>query len=124
MTKEEIEQDLLTLERLCEEKTNRSLDKFFRPPEGKFNEGSLMTIRDMGYQTIFWSYAYADWDENNQMSEKKALEKLKNNLHPGEILLLHPTSKTNANILREFITYAKEEGYTFSTLNNLKEKTA
>ena len=62
----------------------------------------------------------SDWNDNNQMSPKKALEKLKANLHAGEILLLHPTSKTNATILKDFIQYAKAEGYRFQSLNELQ----
>ncbi len=119
LSKEEITKNLTDLEKLFEEKTGYLLDKFFRPPEGKFSEESLIYIKEMGYKNIFWSYAYADWDDHNQMSPKKALSKLKENLHSGEILLLHPTSKTNAEIIKDFILYAKEEGYVFLSLTNL-----
>ena len=120
MTRKEIQNNLSDLEMLFEEKTGQQMDKFFRPPEGKFSEESLLATKDSGYKNIFWSYAYADWNDNNQMSPKKALEKLKANLHAGEILLLHPTSKTNATILKDFIQYAKAEGYRFQSLNELQ----
>ena len=120
MSKEELTKNLSDLEKMYEEKTGYSLDKYFRPPEGRFSENSLLVVKEMGYKTIFWSYAYADWDDKSQMAPKRALDKLKENLHKGEILLLHPTSKTNASILRTFIVYAKENGYTFESLNNLE----
>lgn len=120
MTKGELTKNLFDLEKLYEEKTGEKMDKYFRPPEGKFSEESLIAIKECGYKNIFWSFAYADWDNQNQMSQAKALKKLKENLHSGEILLLHPTSKTNASILRDFIHYAKEQGYLFSTLEKLK----
>lgn len=120
MSREEIIKNIGDLEKIYKEKTGLEMDKYFRPPEGKFSEDSLLVLKELGYKNIFWSYAYADWDEQNQMSDKKALEKLTNNLHPGEILLLHPTSKTNAQILKDFIRYAKAEGYSFCSLDNLK----
>ena len=120
MTEDEIRKNLSDLEKMCEEKTGFPLDKYFRPPEGKFTEASLTVTKSMGYKNIFWSYAYADWDEGQQIKPQKALKKLKENLHDGEILLLHPTSKTNAVILRDFVQYAKDEGYRFKSLNEIK----
>ena len=120
MTEDEIRKNLSDLEKMCEEKTGFPLDKYFRPPEGKFTEASLTVTKSMGYKNIFWSYAYADWDEGQQIKPQKALKKLKENLHDGEILLLHPTSKTNAIILRDFVQYAKDEGYRFKSLNEFK----
>ena len=73
----------------------------------------------MGYKTILWSFAYADWDNNAQMNAEKAKEKLLRGTHNGMILLLHPTSKTNADILGELIDDWKEQGYRFGTLDEL-----
>ena len=47
------------------------------------------------------------------------MEKLINGTHNGEILLLHPTSKTNADILSKLIDVWIEMGYSFATLNEL-----
>ena len=41
------------------------------------------------------------------------------NLHNGEVMLLHPTSSTNAAILSDVIHTLKEQGYRFGTLNEL-----
>ena len=119
MSEEELTKNLTDLEKIFEEKTGYTLDKFFRPPEGKFTEGALKVAKKLGYKNIFWSYAYADWDDNNQINPQKALNKLKDNLHEGEILLLHPTSKTNALILKDFIGYAKSKDYSFAGLSQI-----
>ena len=37
-------------------------------------------------------------------------------LHNGAIYLLHAVSKTNAEVLGDFITGAREMGYTFELL--------
>ena len=97
--------------------TSETMPKYFRPPEGSFDEESLKYINNLGYKTIFWSFAYADWDNNNQLSEEKAKEKIFKNIHNGEIMLLHPTSKTNALILKDIIQELKSQGFCFGTVN-------
>ena len=111
--------EIKSLENLCLEKTGKEISKFFRPPEGKFNRKTLELAKELGYKTVFWSFAYADWDNNKQMSEAAAKEKILSNVHNGAIILLHPTSATNAKILGEIITELKSDGYRFGTLDEL-----
>ena len=73
----------------------------------------------MGYKTVFWSLAYVNWYVDNQPTREEALEKLLPRVHPGAVILLRRTSKTNAEILDEFLTTLKEQGYTFGTLNDI-----
>jgi len=47
------------------------------------------------------------------------LDKLLTRIHPGAIVLLHSTSKTNAEILDELLTKWEEMGYTFKSLDQL-----
>ena len=102
--------------------TGEEMPKIYRPPEGRFSEQNLKFAHELGYRTIFWSFAYADWDNNKLMSSDKALEKLLAHTHNGEILLLHPTSKTNAEILDRFLSELEKEGYRFGNLNELWAK--
>ena len=111
--------EILSLETLYESTTERKISKFFRPPEGKFSTKTLEYARAMGYKTIFWSFAYADWDNNNQASEEFAIKKIMDNIHNGAVLLLHPTSETNAKILDKVIKEIKARGYRFGTLDEL-----
>jgi peptidoglycan-N-acetylmuramic acid deacetylase len=76
-------------------------------------------VNDLGYKTIFWSFAYADWDNNAQMSAEKAKKKVLENIHNGAVILLHPTSSTNAQILADVIRELKAQGYRFGTLDEL-----
>ena len=71
----------------------------------------------LGYTTVMWSFAYEDWNEDKQQDEEKANEKILNNLHNGEIMLLHGNSKTNTNILDSIIKKAKNMGYEFKSLD-------
>ncbi len=117
--KAEFEEELAKLESIYKEYTGYDMAKFYRPPEGKFSETNMIHADELGYKTIFWSFAYADWDNNKQMSAEKAIEKVLGGTHNGEILLLHPTSATNAAILPELIRTWKSMGYRFGTLNEL-----
>lgn len=113
------EEELYGLEKLCLDVTGKKMAKLYRPPEGSFSKENMEILSDMGYKTIFWSSAYADWDNNKQPSSSFALNKLKSRLHNGQILLLHPTSSTNAAILDEFLTYLEGEGYKFGNIEDL-----
>ncbi len=100
------------------EKTGMEMDKYYRPPEGRFSERNLDFAGQCGYKTVFWSLAYADWDNNKQMEPAKALSLILSRTHPGCVALLHPTSATNAVILGEYIDTLKAKGYTFCSLKD------
>jgi len=111
--------ELNRLEQICAETTGTAMAKYYRPPEGRFSEENLQFARDLGYKTIFWSFGYVDWDNARQMSEEDALDKILSGIHNGEVLLLHPTSATNAAILPRLIQELKTRGYRFGTLDEL-----
>ena len=113
------ESEIKGLEEVYKNLTKKELSKFFRPPEGSFDKELLLRVKKMGYTTVFWSFAYADWDNSLQMSEEKALKKILDNIHNGEIMLLHPTSSTNAKIMQRLIRELKSQGYRFATLDEL-----
>ena len=113
------EEELYGLEKLYASKIGGEMPKFYRPPEGKFSEENLKILKEMGYKTVLWSFAYADWDNNKQPDPQQAIKKLINGTHNGEILLLHPTSKTNADILSQLIDVWRDMGYHFGTLDAL-----
>ena len=87
----------------------------FRPPMGEFSERTLALTQRLGYKSVFWSFAYADWDTSKQRGDK-AYTKVVSGLHNGAVYLLHAVSKDNAEILRSFIDEAKKEGYEFEKL--------
>ena len=112
-------QELVSVESLYKKITGEEMKKFYRPPQGKYNENNLKMAKELGYRTIFWSLAYVDWYEDKQPSKEEAFDKLLNRIHPGAIILLHSTSSTNASILDELLTRWKEMGYTFASLEEL-----
>lgn len=120
---ETFKKETLPLDDFFFEKTGYEMDKFFRPPEGAFTENTLKFADELGYTTVFWSLAYADWDNNKQMNPEKALELLLSRTHDGCVLLLHPTSETNAQILDSYIKTMKDRGYEFCAVDELKKST-
>lgn len=119
MTVEEIREDLSQLENICLEKTGIQMSKNFRFPEGKYSSYALKTVKDLGYKTFFWSFAYEDWDNSKQMSPDKAKKKILDNTHNGAIILLHPTGETNASILSEVIDEWRYMGYEFGRIDEI-----
>lgn len=89
--------------------------KYFRFPEGAFSAQALALTKDLGYSTLFWSFAYADWDRENPPSNETAFEKITSSVHNGAILLLHAVCKSNAEVLGDAIDNIIEQGYTFTT---------
>ena len=75
--------------------------------------------KELGYRTVFWSLAYADWNNDKQPTKEQAFSKLLPRIHNGAVVLLHSTSKTNGEILDELLTKWKDMGYSFCTLEEL-----
>jgi len=99
--------------------TGKEIPRYYRPPKGIYNEANLRMAKELGYQTIFWSLAYRDWENDNQPGHDEAFKKLIPRVHPGAVILLHNTSKTNAQILDELLTKYTNMGYRFESLAHL-----
>jgi peptidoglycan-N-acetylmuramic acid deacetylase len=104
---------------LYKEVTGEEMVMYYRPPQGKYSTANLQMAQELGYTTFFWSLAYVDWNVDSQPSHEEAFDKLTKRIHPGAIVLLHNTSKTNGEILDELLTKWEEMGYSFGTLEEL-----
>ena len=91
-------------------------EPYFRFPKGEYTDNALRVVEKMGYTSVFWSLAYADWDLNNQKGEQYAFEKVTSRFHPGAVILLHSVSPDNANALSNIIDEARKKGYEFCSL--------
>lgn len=115
------EAELNGLSEKFEALTGKPMQKFYRPPQGKFSEENLKQAQALGYTTVFWSLAYVDWYTDNQPTDEQAYSKLLPRIHNGAIVLLHSTSSTNARILDELLTKWEQAGYTFGALTDLTQ---
>lgn len=116
---ETIAEELTRLETACRDAAGVEVAKYFRPPEGCYDEALLREVQKLGYKTIFWSFAYADWDNQKQPDPAAAQRKILDNIHNGAVILLHPTSATNATILGDVLRELKAQGYRFGSLDEL-----
>ncbi len=111
--------ELTDLETLYRDTTGREMPRYYRPPQGIYSEENLKAAQELGYKTVFWSLAYVDWNNDAQPTREAAFARLLPRTHDGAVVLLHSTSKTNADILDELLTKWKEMGYRFGTLDEL-----
>ena len=120
LTEDEIKEEVMNLHKAIYEKFGYEM-KYIRPPKGEFSEKSIAVTNNLGYKTtVMWSFAYEDWNENKQPEESAAKKKILDNVHSGEIMLLHGNSKTNANILNDIIKEIKNMGYEFKSLDEFR----
>ncbi len=117
--KESFAKELQDLEALFQSVTGKEMPKYYRPPQGVYSEDNLKMAQELGYKTVFWSLAYVDWNNDAQPTAAHAFSKLLPRTHNGAVILLHSTSKTNAEILDELLTRWKDMGYRFETIDKL-----
>ena len=111
--------ELEDLEQLYQQTVGQPMAKYYRPPQGIYSEENLRQAKELGYRTVFWSLAYVDWKNDDQPTAQTAFNKLLPRTHPGAVVLLHSTSKTNAAILDELLSQWEEQGYRFAPISEL-----
>ena len=119
-TNEQIKEDVMELHTALYDKFGYEM-KYIRPPKGEYSERTVAYTNTLGYTTVMWSFAYDDWDENKQGREDYGKQKILDNVHNGEVILLHSTSKDNCNILDYCIKEIKNMGYEFRSLDEFEK---
>lgn len=114
VTEDAATEEIVYLHKYIEKNYNYKM-KYFRFPKGEFSPARLALAKELGYSSVFWSFAYADWDTKNVADKDTALKKITESTHPGAIFLLHAVSPTNAAILGDVIDNIRSQGYTFTT---------
>ena len=115
-TKEAMQEEILNLDRRFFELYGHHMS-YFRPPEGAYSERSLAATNELGYKTVLWSFAYKDWETDNQKGADYAFESVVPYLHNGCVILLHAVSKDNTEALGRIIDAARAEGFVFKSLD-------
>ena len=116
---ESFQKELSAVEALYQKITGTDMIKYYRPPQGIYSTENLKMAQSLGYHTFFWSLAYVDWQQDAQPTHEEAFDKLLSRVHPGAIVLLHNTSRTNGEIMDELLSKWEEMGYTFGSLSDL-----
>lgn len=114
LTTDQMAAEILTLHNYILENYNYTIT-LFRPPMGHFSYQSLALTQNLGYKSIMWSFAYADYFTDNQPDVSTALANAINKAHPGAIYLLHGVSNTNVAMLGDLID-SLQQNYTIGLL--------
>ncbi|MCZ0755413.1 polysaccharide deacetylase family protein [Anoxybacillus sp. J5B_2022] len=89
------------------EKTNEIIEattgvtcKWFAPPSGSYRDDVVKIAYDLRMRTIMWSIDTIDWQKP---SPSVIVKRVTSKLHPGAMILMHPTFST-AEALESLIT--------------------
>jgi len=110
LTDEQVRDEIIKLHEYIRENFNYEMN-LIRFPMGEFSERVLAITANLGYRSVFWSFAYVDWQVDNQPPPADALLRITNAAHPGAVILLHAVSATNAAILPDVLEYWVNNGY-------------
>lgn len=87
----------------------------FAPPSGEREDQVLKAAADLGYKTILWTADTIDWQKP---SPDTIVQRIKEKLDDGVIILMHPTENTLAALPR-LIEMIGEQGYTIVPVSEL-----
>jgi len=118
ISQEKFNQEIKSLEQKYTELTGAQIAYYLRPPMGNYSPTSLQWAKELGYRTVFWSIAFADWDPNKQPGPDFSHKHVLDNIHPGAVILLHAVSQSDTEALEKIITDLQTQGYVFSTFNS------
>lgn len=119
ISEEQIKEEVINLQTATYEKTGYEM-KYIRPPKGEYSERTLEITNNLGYTTVMWSLAYDDWDQEKQGRTEYGKDKILSNIHSGAVILLHSTSKDNAEILGDVIDQVRSMGYEFRSIEDFE----
>lgn len=105
--------EIMTLHNYVKEKFGYEMF-LFRPPKGEYSTRTLAVTQSLGYESVFWSFAYKDWETGNQPNVQESLQLISSCVHNGAIFLLHSVSATNATLLGDLIDQLQQKGYTIA----------
>lgn len=92
---------------------------YFRPPSGSCNEWVLDLANRMGYTTVLWSWAYYDYNTDDQPDFETTLNRVMKGLHNGCVFLFHTESQTNADMMAEMIDRIRDAGFEILPLSTI-----
>ena len=99
----------------------KSTDRITANISGRPLSEAVSIIENVSRFTFFYDTAKTDMTRTVSLSAvnltiEDAKNMIINNFHPGEIMLLHPNSKTNSEVLDTIIKEAQNQGYAFKKL--------
>jgi peptidoglycan-N-acetylmuramic acid deacetylase len=117
LTDEQVTKEINDFESLYENITGEKMPKYFRFPYGAYSKHLLSLVGDLGYTSVFWSTAMKDWVPRKNGADD-AYNDIMNNLHDGNVILMHQGSDDNIAALGRIIEGIKKAGYEFGLVSD------
>jgi peptidoglycan/xylan/chitin deacetylase (PgdA/CDA1 family) len=109
---------------LADDEIKKAIGKspaFFRPPYGVTTPGLARAGKKLNLKVIGWNIRSLD---TSIQDKQKVLERIKERLEPGSIVLMHDTITGIEIVLKELLIYLKENNYKIVPLDILIQKKA
>ncbi|MBM7716436.1 polysaccharide deacetylase family protein [Siminovitchia sp. FSL H7-0308] len=91
---------------------------WFGPPSGGFREETIEIAHDLNMKTVLWTVDTIDWQKP---SPGTILKRVMSRVHPGAMILMHPTDPT-AQALEQLIIQIKSKHLRIGTVSKLMDE--
>src|SRR6266536_1632022 len=111
--------------RMIERATGRDTHPYFRFPYGARNGRTLGIAHRLGYTSVRWTVDTWGWMGLSQQSVGGVVQRVRDNLVPGEIVLMHlgssrDHSTIDSKALPAVVRLVRARGYRFVTLAGIR----
>lgn len=113
----QIHEQLQKTNQIIEAATNQKV-RWFAPPSGSFRDEVVEVAAGLKMGTIMWTVDTIDW---KRPEPEVLLQRVLRKVHPGAIVLMHPTSPT-AEALNTMILQLKKQGYKVGNITELLDE--
>lgn len=106
----------------CNDKVKKLIGKsptLFRPPYGDYNNNVVSVTNSLNMYCVQWDIDSLDWKDP---TPQQMVERIKNNLKNGSIILMHNGAKNTPEALPQIIDAIKGEGYEIVPISELLPK--
>jgi probable sporulation protein (polysaccharide deacetylase family) len=92
--------------------------KWFAPPSGSYRDDVVKIAHELHMKTIMWSVDTIDWQKP---SPSVIVERVMSKIHPGAMVLMHPTASTS-QALETLILSIKQKEYEIANVSTLLDE--
>ncbi|WP_244906725.1 polysaccharide deacetylase family protein [Neobacillus soli] len=89
--------------------------KWFAPPSGSFNQGTINIAHQLNMKTILWTVDTVDW---KKPAPAEMVRSVVTKVGNGSMVLMHPTMPVAVG-LKDMISEIKAKGYQLGTVSDL-----
>lgn len=112
LSSEQSKNEIIRTNTLIREITGKT-PVLFAPPSGDVNENVSNDVKNLKMTTVMWTIDTIDWRDQDV---DKIYNRVKRNLQPGALILMHPT-KATLKALPDIILFLKAQGYKIKTVS-------